>query len=137
MNMTKELRIERIKAAIKDRAMKVPEIAEATGISQPYVHDLIDLLRADHLVYIERWAVAGLSRRHTAFYRLGNRKDARKPPTQSKEVRKKKLRVYRARQVSKKVDKADTEYRERVRKELERPAFRDPLVAALFGEYGG
>jgi hypothetical protein len=33
------------------------------------------------------------------------------------------------------MEKADAERRERIRKELARPAFRDPLVAALFGEY--
>jgi hypothetical protein len=33
------------------------------------------------------------------------------------------------------MEKADAERRERIRKELARPAFRDPLVEAFYGKY--
>jgi hypothetical protein len=127
--------IAHVSAVIKRRAMTIPEISVASGISQPCVRDVLDVLQTEGNVHIKGWKLEGRSYRYVARFIFGPGIDAPKPPNQTAEERRAKNRAYKARHAKTKMEKADAERRERIRKELARPAFRDPLVAALFGEY--
>jgi hypothetical protein len=127
--------IAQVSAVIKRRARTIPEIAVASGLSQPCVRGVLDVLQAESKVHIAGWKLEGRSYRHVARFIFGPGTDAPKPPTQTAEERRAKNRAYKTRHAMTKMEKADAERRERIRRELARPAFRDPFIAALFGPY--
>jgi len=138
--------VESIAAAIAKSPKTIPEIVKMTGLSQPTVMDIINMMRADGKAYLPIWKhmKAGRVHRYVACYKRGSGSDAPKPARQTVEEKRAKDRAYCAklRQAAKakeptKLQKAEAERHERLRKELARPAFRDPLVAAFYGEYRG
>jgi DNA-binding transcriptional regulator LsrR (DeoR family) len=124
-----------VEFAIKQKAMTVVQIAKATGVSQPCVKAVLAVLRDEGLVHIPTWPRVGESFRHVAAYRYGAGTDVEKPPLQTREERAAKNRAYRAASANRKAQAAEAERRERIARELARPAFRDPFIAALFGPY--
>jgi DNA-binding Lrp family transcriptional regulator len=138
--------VESITVVIARSPKTIPEIVKITGLSQPTIQDIINMLRADGKAYLAMWkhTKAGRVYRYVACYRRGSGPDAPKPARQTVEEKRARNRAHCAklRQAAKakeptKPQKAEAERHERLRKELARPAFRDPLVAAFYGEYRG
>lgn len=127
--------IERIGRSISDSPMTISEIMEKTGLSKPCISRAIATLIVQKRVYIGDWRplMAGKSLRHVAAYRFGDGVDKPRPARQSRDQKLAKKRLY---SISKReLEKLEADRLERTRRELERPAFRDPFIAALFGPY--
>lgn len=137
MTTPRKENIDRVVAVIQTGAITVPNIVRQSGVSQPCVRDVFDHLRAHKLVHLAEWQTVnvGTVTRWIAAYRYGDGVDAPKPATQSDDQRRAQQRTYRKKYAETQIAKAEAARLERIRKELDRPAFRDPLVAALFGEY--
>ncbi|NUY33254.1 hypothetical protein F0160_22475 [Paraburkholderia sp. JPY303] len=134
MTISEPDRIEQIKGIIEDEAMTIPEIAEAMNLYPSSIRGLVYRLHRNSEIYIDRWTISGKAYAYTAMYQVGNMQDAPKPPKMSHAERKEKMRIYRANYEETKAERAEREYREKVRKELGRPAFRHWQDLALFGE---
>lgn len=134
MTISEKERIELINGALNSDALTIPDLAETIDLFPSSIRDLVYRLHGERKLYIERWIIVGKSMAYTAAYRLGDLPDAPKPPKMTKEQRAAKMRIYRANYEQSKAQKAEREYRERVRRELLRPAFRHWMDVALFGE---
>lgn len=124
-----------VELAIKKKALSVVQISAATGLSQPCIKAVLDVLRAEELVHVPTWRVAGRSYRRVACYRSGPGEDAPKPPNMTPEENRERHKEYRRKTKLKAEAHAEKKRRERIAAELARPAFRDPFTTALFGTY--
>lgn len=136
MRSPKTQNIDAVIAVISDRSMTMPEIAAASGISTPTVQNSIRLMKFDGRVFIEKWSTlkVGIACQYVASYRFGKGIDAVKPK-QTREERLQKNRARKDNREATKAECAEAARRERIARELQRPAFRNPFVEAFYGPY--
>lgn len=124
--------IDRVIEAVK-RGGTFRALAKATGLSVPSVKTIILALHAQKLVHIVGYPKSGTV--PTAFYLYGPGEDAKKPPKYTREAYRDRRRECRRLAKLAAEEQAEKQRSERIRRELARPAFRDPFIAALFGPY--
>ena len=135
MGGPKKSSIDRVIAEITDKPLTIPVISDDADLSIPTTQKVIRLLRAQNDVYIETWIRidAGAMYRWVAAYRFGAGKDKPRPICQTPEERRAANRLYKKRQIIKKMQTTEAMKRANIRAELERPAFRHPHDEWLFG----
>jgi len=124
--------IDRVTEAVK-RGGTFPALAKATGLSVPSVKKIILALHAQKLVHIEGYPKSGTV--PAASYRYGPGEDAKRPPKMTRAEQRARCKEYRRLAKIAAEEQAEKQRSERIRRELARPAFRDPLVEAFYGSY--
>ena len=110
----------RLYALMKDGERRtISEAARMLHLTDSPVYCAAKKLREDGDLRICAWNMSEINGRFIAVWIYGSGPDEPKP----------------AREAWKRPNVSDNEHARRIAEELARPAFRDPLVAAFYGEY--
>jgi hypothetical protein len=110
----------RLYALMKDgKRRTIFEAARELGLTDAPIYCAAKKLRDDGDLRICSWNMSEVNGRFIAVWQIGKGPDEPKP----------------SREAWKRPNLSENEHARRIAAELARPAFRDPLVAALFGEY--
>jgi hypothetical protein len=110
----------RLFALMKDgKRRTIAEAARALNLTDSPVYCAARKLREDGELHICSWNMSQINGRFISVWEFGAGDDAPKPPREQ----------WRRPVVT------DDEHARRIADELARPAFRDPLIAAFYGEY--
>jgi hypothetical protein len=131
--MPLEANIKKIQRCMKAKPGTIVELAKRAGFSDTFVREVIGILFNDGQCHIARYATRG--KRDFPVYAMGAGINAPAPIKMTPEERRARNREYYAARMEKKENAIEASHKARIAAELSRPAFRDPLVAALFGEY--
>jgi hypothetical protein len=131
--MPLEANIKKVERCMKKKPGTIVEIAQRSGFSDTFVREIVGILFMGDKCHISSYATRG--KRDFAVYSAGPGVNAPTPEKMTPEERRARNREYYAAKMAKKADSIEASHKARIAAELARPAFRDPLVAALFGPY--
>ena len=106
------------------------QLQQALELCEAVVWRWVKLLHDARQIHVDEWCRPKGCRRYVPVYALGDGPDAPKPEGKTKAQED---RDYRARRRKDPARMADERARKRRRYWATKPAFRDPLTAALFG----
>lgn len=123
--------------ALWRKPLTEPEIKRATGLNRLTVSKLLQVMKDRHAIHICEWRLDS-NRFWTAVYKLGMGYNQPEPEWSERQKREWNLKKIRARETFERRKERERQRREeleRQRQELvTRPAMRDPLVSAFFGQ---
>jgi hypothetical protein len=126
--------------AMRRKPRTVDRLQKSTGFASDTTRRIVKEQWRKGNCHICGWEKVSGNQQAQAIYRWGAGENVPRPPTDKAEMRRKNREYARTAQLKKAIENpqsldVEAKHLARIAEELARPAFRDPLVAALFGEY--